>query len=131
VEDDDILLEEVGNEELSFVDDAVEGVSHGVLVREVKAVSGSATEGVHLNIGLDEGSHDNEEGERHASTLALGEEHAVGVSAVTVNVFVVVFTLALESIGDGLVQVTDGGGVFNEGENIARVAYDGVLTVGH
>lgn len=51
VEDDDVLLVEVGHVELSLVDDAVEGVSQSVLVREEKTELAGA--GGDLVINLD------------------------------------------------------------------------------
>lgn len=132
VEDDDILLVEVGYEELGLVDHAVEGVSQSVLVRVVKSVAGAAAQGgvVDLDVLL-QGGDNNEEGEGHASALTLGQQKTVGVPAGAVSLFKVILALALQSVVDSLVHITDSGGVFNGREDIAGVAGDDVLTGSH
>lgn len=101
VEDDDVLFVEVRNVELGFVDDAIEGVSHGVFVLVHESETVSASEGVFVfNFGVlvGDGGDGDENGERHTATFTLGEEETARVSAVTVDIFVVVLSFTLEGI---------------------------------
>jgi len=133
VEDHDILFVEVGNVEFKFVNNTVEGESHSelILVEETISCSASPVGGVVFGLHLSsDGGDRHEEGEWHTTALALGEEETAGESTVTVNLFVVVLGLALESIVNVLVYVTVGGEVFYGGEDVLGVANDGVLSDG-
>lgn len=84
VEDDDILEHHVGGVEVIGADLAVEGIAEGLDVG-VDAVVGAAVAHVGgLALGGDglEGGDHHEQGEGHTALAALGEEHALGESAV-------------------------------------------------
>lgn len=93
VEDLDILVVHVGGgvvELVDVVDDAVEGVAHGVAVGVESVLANSAVrhggEVQVLQVGdglLIEGSHHDEETEGHTLLLALGQKQPRGPSAMT------------------------------------------------
>lgn len=136
MEDNDVLFVEVRNVELGFIDDdAIEGVTHGVLVLVHESETVAASEGVfnvfHVGVLVGQRGDGDEDGEWHTSAFALGEEETAWVSAVTVYVFVVVLSFTLDGIDYVLVHVADGGVIFDGGQDVSGVADDVVLSDGY